>query len=287
MIVGVDARELGGKPTGVGAYLREILKRITLPPGTQKILFFRNDKPPLSADMDAESVVLQSPGGNLVWQQWKLRQEAARRGVQLLFSPANTLPWKFRGFQALTVHDISFFREPQWFSFRERFSRRLNTGFSLQRADRIYTVSEYVKQELISRFGIVEGKILVTPNGVNPAPFPAAGREALRQARGLQGVKIILFVGSVFNRRRVPLLIEALKHLDSSHRLVIIGENRTHPRQDLAAEAQRHNVLSQVELSFMKAHPMYTKQNLVTSMVTVLGCPIIQINQSPLISVNS
>ncbi|HSP05639.1 MAG TPA: glycosyltransferase family 1 protein [Acidobacteriota bacterium] len=248
MIVGVDARELEGKATGVGTYLREILRRLQLPEGAELQLFFRNSVPGGLEGIQATAVLLPSRGSNLQWQQWTLRREASRRKVSLLFSPANSLPWYFRGLQALTVHDLSFFHNPRWFSVRERISRQLNTSISLRHAARIYTVSEYVKQELISRFRIPPGRILVTPNGVAPVPEDPGAGERLRKAHGFSDDKIILYVGSVFNRRRLPVLIEAVKLLDASCRLVVIGENRTHPYQDLAAAARRHGVADRVRL---------------------------------------
>lgn len=242
MIVGVDARELEGKITGVGVYLREILSRVQLPAGTEMLLFFSKEVPEQVAALPGTSVVLASGGGNFLWQQWTLCREAARRGVNFLFSPAYSLPWHFRGRQAVTVHDISFFRFPQWFSLRERISRQINAAVSVRQADRIYAVSEFVKQEICSRFRIPSSRILVTPNGVSPKAVDPLRRERLRAAHGHANDRIVLYVGSIFNRRRLPVLIEAMKHLDASCKLVVIGENRTHPRQDLAAEARRHHV---------------------------------------------
>ena len=79
MIIGVDARELEGKATGVGTYLREILRRVQLPSGAELHLFFRNDAAEGLAGIPGARVVLRSGGGNLRWQQWTLCREASRR----------------------------------------------------------------------------------------------------------------------------------------------------------------------------------------------------------------
>jgi glycosyltransferase involved in cell wall biosynthesis len=238
MLIGVDARELEGKPTGVGMYLRNILDRISLPPGGRLLLYFRN-RIPENLPAHGEPVLLRAGGGNLLWQQWSLCRDLNRRKVRLFFSPANAVPWNYSGVNVMTIHDLSFFRYPQWFSFKERISRRLNTGRSIHKADRIYAVSPFAREELISRFNLDSTTVLVTPNGVAPHPADPERRTALRRTHGLQDSRLILFVGSIFNRRHVPLLIEATATLDASFRLVIIGENRTHPRQDLNALAVR------------------------------------------------
>jgi glycosyltransferase involved in cell wall biosynthesis len=150
--------------------------------------------------------------------------------------------------QAVTVHDISFFRFPQWFSTKERLSRQVNTSISLRQAERIYTVSEYVKREVAGKFRIPQNKILVTPNGVSLKAIDPVLRERLRSSLGLSDARIVLYVGSIFNRRRLPALIEAMKQLDPSYRLFLIGENRTHPVQDLSSEARRHGVFDRVKI---------------------------------------
>jgi glycosyltransferase involved in cell wall biosynthesis len=62
---------------------------------------------------------------------------------------------------------------------------------------------------------------------------------------------MVLFAGSLFNRRRLPDLIAAFaiasRDLPSS-RLVIAGEDRTWPPQDLAEVAAEHGVAGRTEL---------------------------------------
>lgn len=247
MIIGIDARELEGKMTGVGVYLREVLKRVQLPPNSQLLLFFRTGIPEAAAGLPGSHVVLSRGKSNFLWQQWILSRAASARGVQFLFSPGYSLPWHFHGRQAVTVHDISFFRRPEWFSVKERIARQLATSISIRQADRIYTVSDYVKGEIVERFRIPADRIAVTPNGVSVKATDPNRREQMRADHAYTNDKIVLYVGSIFNRRRLPVLIEALKHLGPQYRLIVIGENRTYPRVDLAAEARRHGVEQRIE----------------------------------------
>lgn len=247
MLIGVDARELEGKPTGVGVYLRNILERIALPKDTELLLYFRN-LIPKNLPACGAPVLLQADGGNLRWQQWTLARELNRRKVRLFFSPANTAPWSYRGISVMTVHDLSFFRHPEWFSRKERLSRKFNTRRSLRRAARVYAVSAPARDELAAQFPAISTALLVTPNGVAARSPDPERREALRREHGMQGSRLILFAGSLFNRRHLPELIEAVANLDASCRLVIIGENRTHPYQDLQALIGKLGVSDRVTL---------------------------------------
>ena len=61
---------------------------------------------------------------------------------------------------------------------------------------------------------------------------------------------MVLFVGSVFNRRRVPDLIAAFASATSDlpdARLVIVGGDRTWPAQDLPSVASAHGVQDRTE----------------------------------------
>jgi len=71
-------------------------------------------------------------------------------------------------------------------------------------------------------------------------------REMLRKSSGYEKAKLILYVGSIFQRRHLPVVIEALKALDENVKLAVIGENRTFPKLDLPAIAAQHGVASRV-----------------------------------------
>ncbi len=246
--IGIDARELEGKPTGVGVYLKGILQELQLPARTRLQLYFRNSVPESVSNINAEMIVLKSSNSNVAWQQWTLCREITNRNLNLFFSPANSLPWRFSGIQTLTVHDLSFFRYPFWFTAKERLSRQVNTSQSIRSADRIYTVSEFVKTEIVQRFEINAERIRVTPNGVSQCEIDFTMRNELRETRRLSKSKIILYTGSIFNRRHLPVLISALTHLDPSYVLIIVGENRTFPKIDLEQECEKCGVRNRVQI---------------------------------------
>jgi glycosyltransferase involved in cell wall biosynthesis len=247
-IIGIDARELEGKPTGVGVYLKGILQELEIPARSRLQLYFRNSIPESVSKINAEMIVLKTSNSNIAWQQWTLCRELSNRNVNLFFSPANSLPWRFSGIQTLTVHDLSFFRYPFWFTAKERLSRQINTCQSIRSADRVYTVSEFVKKEIVQRFGIKEERIVVTPNGVSQCEPDFTMRNVLRETRRLTNSKIILYTGSIFNRRHLPVLIAALAHLDPAYVLIVVGENRTFPKIDLEQEAEKIGVRNRVQI---------------------------------------
>jgi glycosyltransferase involved in cell wall biosynthesis len=248
MIIGIDGRELERKPTGVGMYLRNILERIQLPSGARLQLYFKTEIPQDLKGIHAEPILLESQDSNIVWQQRKLSPYLRDQDVQLLFSPANSSVWFFKGINVMTIHDLSYFRYPEWFTLKERASRRMNTYVSLRQANRIYVISNYVGKEIEKRFGVPFGRIVLTSCGVSKKTCNPDRRDALRKTYGHENDKIVLFVGSIFNRRHIPEIIHAMRELETNVKFIVIGENRTYPHQDLRAMVNELHLETRVKL---------------------------------------
>jgi glycosyltransferase involved in cell wall biosynthesis len=142
----------------------------------------------------------------------------------------------------VTIHDVSFSAHPEWFSFREGIRRRVLTKLSARRATTIVTVSDFSAEEIANAYGVPPGNIHVIRHGVTHVP----------RASPVPREPLVLFVGSIFNRRHVPELMAAVRQLlphVRDLRLVIAGENRTKPRQDLGEEAARLKIAAVTELA--------------------------------------
>jgi glycosyltransferase involved in cell wall biosynthesis len=132
----------------------------------------------------------------------------------------------------LTIHDVSFAAHPEWFSWREGTRRRVIARLAARRARRVVTVSNFSKDEIRRHLHVGEDGIDVIYSGVRPFPFPSPARHT--------DAAIVLFVGSIFNRRHVPELIDGFGRLAQRRptaRLEIVGDNRTHPHLDIDALA--------------------------------------------------
>ena len=239
--IGIDARELLGDTTGVGRYLGELLLRWAARPDAASRQFLLYTPAPLALSFaTALPRVLGGSRGTL-WEQTTLAAAVARDKPDVFFAPAYTAPLRLAPPLAVTIHDASFSRHPEWFSFREGTRRRLLTRSAARRAKIVLTVSNFSAREIQELYGVPAGRIDVVHNGVSPRPAPmSTAREPL-----------VLYTGSIFNRRRLPDLIAAFSRTLQAvpkGRLVIVGANRTFPYQDLAAVAQKLGVTARVEI---------------------------------------
>jgi glycosyltransferase involved in cell wall biosynthesis len=231
MRVAIDARELVGKPTGVGRYLAGLLREWASGRSSHghEMLVYAH-RPIESVPGLPQTLVLPGSGGTL-WEQRDLARAIERDKVDVLFSPAYSTPLFTRTPRVVALHDISFAARPEWFSWREGLRRRVLAKRAAAAARTVVTISEFSKAEIATRFGVASSKIHVIPPGID-API------ATRSDEGRPSDANVLFVGSIFNRRHVPELIDAFSQLASRHpevRLHLVGDNRSHPYLDVAA----------------------------------------------------
>ena len=234
MRIAVDVRELCGRPTGVGRYLAGLLQAWSGNADAQRHewALFAHAGPTLPGRWAEQFHLVQGAGGTR-WEQVSL--PAALRGVRpdVLFAPGYTAPLTVAAPLVLTVHDVSFFAHPEWFSFREGTRRRWLTAWSARRARTVITDSDFSRDEIAKHIGIRASRVKVIPLGIERRP------ESRIADSGSEREPVVLFVGSIFERRRVDRLIEAFDAVVDAvpqARLEIVGENRTrHPRLDLDA----------------------------------------------------
>ena len=256
MRIGVDARELCGRPTGVGRYLAGLLREWSVDAGARRHEFVLYAHEAIGMALDTRRFPTRTvPGsGGTWWEQLQLPAAIARDHLDVWFAPAYSAPLTLSIPIVAAIHDVSFFAHPEWFAVKEGARRRLVVGRTAAQARAIVTISEFSRGEIVERVGVSADKVHVIPPGLPravahpPTPTPR-----------------VLFVGSIFNRRHVPDLIRAFAPIARAHplaRLDIVGDNRTLPVEDidsviahaaLEAQARWHRYASDDQLAELYA----------------------------------
>ena len=145
MRIAVDVRELCGRPTGVGRYLAGLLDAWSDNATAQRHQWtlYAHARPPLPSPWHERLRVIGG-GGGTAWEQTSLaRALGGAERPDVLFAPGYTAPLTVPAPLVLTIHDVSFFAHPEWFSFREGTRRRILTAWSARRARRVITDSRF------------------------------------------------------------------------------------------------------------------------------------------------
>lgn len=254
MRIGVDARELQGRPTGVGRYLRGLLRNWPPDAGDELILYFNGPAPhdPVLANARMALRPLGSqPARGLRWQEGRLPAAVRRDRLDVFFAPAYACPLSLSVPRVTTIHDLSFFSQPEDFTALDGLRRRILVGLSLGASRRILTDSDFTRREIVGRRPDTDGRVDVIPLGADDDLPPGPPRAEARERLGIAG-SYLVSVGSILNRRRLPALLQGMALVARSHPSVlldVVGENRTHPKLDLSRIVERLRLRERVRFS--------------------------------------
>ena len=164
---------------------------------------------------------------NLGWMAASLPLAVRGAGLDVFHAPAYTAPlWGVHP-QALTIHDVSYERKPEWNAYRNDRVRRAFYRRAALAADRIVTDSAFSRDEIAAAYGIAAEKIAVVPLAAATA-FRPGGFDPSRAPAGVDQ-PYALHVGDLHVRRNLDTALDAVLTLrkgGSPIRLVCAGVDR-------------------------------------------------------------
>ena len=125
--------------------------------------------------------------------------------------------------------DISYLRFPELFRARDLLQLKLMTSYSVQRARKILTISEFSKREIIEHYKYPSENIEVTYPGINRK----MKEQVLELGENSQNrilhkhqidTRFILFAGTLQPRKNIERLVAAYERLKNDVQLVIVGK---------------------------------------------------------------
>jgi glycosyltransferase involved in cell wall biosynthesis len=236
MRIGIDARELAGRVTGVGRYLSGLLSEWAATGAASRHEFVLYAHAPISSvPAPFETRVLPGATGTW-WQQIVLPAAARKDRLDVFLAPQYSAPLLLNVPTVVVIYDVSFAAHPEWFRVREGLRLRTLARSSARRACAVVTISDFSFREIHEHLGVSDRRIHIIPPGV---PVRAASAPSPRREPKL------LYVGSIFNRRNIPALVSAFASVARARpdaTLDIVGDNRTYPFEDIAALVERQNL---------------------------------------------
>jgi len=114
----------------------------------------------------------------------------------------------------VTIHDLSFMRRPEMFTFRDRALLETGVPLAVRRADRIIVPSHHAQADLLDIFNVTPERVRVTYEGVGERfrPLPQGVIKTVRRTYGLDR-PYILTVGNLQPRKNIRRLLSAWSQL--------------------------------------------------------------------------
>ncbi|SDK26268.1 Glycosyltransferase involved in cell wall bisynthesis [Nonomuraea maritima] len=181
-----------------------------------------------SADVITGPVSITHRASRLAWEQTGLPLLARRAGADVIHAPYYSIPLASGLPTVVTVHDVTWFTEPDR-SPRASFFRSA-TRTAVRVARRVIVPSKATRDELVRVLDADPTRIDVAYHGVDHTQFHPPSDDEVRRAAlrcGLHDRPYVAFLGALDPRKNVPNLIRgfaaAVRHLESPPALVIGG----------------------------------------------------------------
>jgi glycosyltransferase involved in cell wall biosynthesis len=221
-----------GETGGMEVYARELIPALiaVAPPGMRFTAFINREAAeagggPWGELLPAVTVPVRARS-RVQWvlgEQMLLPGLAARGGVELMHSLANTAPLRGRFHRVVTIHDVIYLRFPEAHSgIRERGLRVLVPS-AVRRSDRVIADSQSTRQDLIQLLGVRSDIIDVVPLGLGSVrrelPLPEA---EVRARFDLGNRRVVLTLSAKRPHKNLAALIGAISRIPAEQRPIIV-----------------------------------------------------------------
>jgi len=231
----VDATAVPADRGGVGRYVDGLVTSLAQAGADLAIACQRADaerygRMAPSATVVAGPAAIAHRPARLAWEQTGLPLVAQQVAAEVVHSPHYTMPLRAGRPVVVTIHDATFFTEPDLHTSVKGTFFRSATRTALRRAARCVVPSKATRDELIRILDADATLIDVAYHGVDQQTFhvPADDEKQRVQARlGLAGQPYIAFLGMLEPRKNVPGLVrgwvKAVSERSDAPALVLAG----------------------------------------------------------------
>jgi glycosyltransferase involved in cell wall biosynthesis len=221
---------------GIGWFTYETLKRITQnhPEHEFFFIFDRAYDPDFVFGKNVTPIVAWPPARHpllfVYWFEITIPHILRKIKADAFISPDAYLSLRAKTPTLLVIHDLNFEHYPEYIPQPARFHYKWFTPKFAHRADRIATVSQYSKSDIVEQYDVSPQKIDVVYNGANSLYQPIEEQEKIRiKEQFTQGHDYFIFIGALNPRKNLANLFTAfnafkIKHQSSEMKLLVVGE---------------------------------------------------------------
>lgn len=243
MIIGIDtSRAFLKRRTGIEEYSYQVIKHLCdeLSHDVEVVLYVRKK---LSfahgrVDLKGPDIDFELPKNWTVrglwaprfWTQIGLSLEMLFHTPDVLFVPAHTVPLIHPKKTIVTIHGLEYEFCKEAYSFWERAYMHYSIMFSCQVASTVVCVSENTKRDVMSFYGVSEGKIRVVSEGYERQSTNNSQQITVSDQQSTQKPEkpYLLFIGRLEERKNIVRIIEAFEMLKEKyqipHELLLVGK---------------------------------------------------------------
>ena len=243
-----DGRFLSLFHAGIGRYSNELLKSLLKLDKTQKYTLLVLSKTDPDRELlralnerDEPAEVIETSARHYSFaEQTAFLSLIKKIRPDLVHFPHFNHPLLYRGDFVVTIHDLTLSNYSERGNFIKRFIYKKVINSATQKSKKIFTVSNYVKSQLIKDFSLPIDKVIVTYNGIDSKFTKITNPKTLERSEhyGLKG-PYVLSVGQWRSHKNLLRLVEAFKKA--------VEKTQKYPNLKLAFVGRKEDKYPQLE----------------------------------------
>jgi glycosyltransferase involved in cell wall biosynthesis len=211
----LDATAVPANRAGVGRYVDSLVPALVTAGVELSLVCQHSDAEHYATLAPQARIIPGAPAlarrpARLAWEQTVLPRIARRANVDVLHCPHYTMPLHSPGPVVVTIHDATFFSQPQTHTKVKGPFFRSATRTALRRAARCVVPSLATRDELVRLLNADPARMNVAYHGVDRSTFRIptdAEKKQVRSSLGLSDRPYIAFLSTLQPRKNVPNLI--------------------------------------------------------------------------------
>jgi glycosyltransferase involved in cell wall biosynthesis len=249
MRIAIDVRKY--HDFGIGTYIRNLVRLLgRIDRETEYVLLCRPQDRDIIAPPEGKFRLVPEPSPPYsISEQFRIPVALRREHIDLFHAPHYVLPPLIHCRSVVTIHDCIHLMFPQYLPNRFAYAyAKAQLWTAAQRSDRILTVSETSKLDILRRFHVPADKVTVVYNAIDERLAIPPDPEEFERVRARYQLKdpFALYVGNIKPHKNLERLIDAFHELRQeaafeSLKLVIIGDEITR-YQGLRRAVHRHKL---------------------------------------------
>ncbi|GAA0091496.1 glycosyltransferase family 1 protein [Paraclostridium bifermentans] len=231
MRIGIDARPLIEKKTGIGYYLQYLLENILKNDKENQYFLFSDRKVYFECEKYKNLHVVIDNDSNMkqtLWYLLRTNKLCKEYEIDIFWGTQHVLPLGLRKQKTvLTMHDLVAFDFKETMSTYNKIINQLFIPKSLNKADKIITVSKSTKERLNYHFPkINRDKVKVIYEDVVVSNDYSKVDKQKFEDLGIKNKEYLMFLGTIEPRKNIKTLIKAFENInkETGLKLVICGK---------------------------------------------------------------
>lgn len=222
------------KLDGIGWFTYQVVKRWVLnnPDVEFYFLFDRPYDASFIFSQNVKPIVVQPPARHpflwYIWYEWMIPRELNKINPDVFISLDTYTTTRWKGRKITAIHDIAFALFDGHLDRLTEMFLRYYTPKYIALSEKIITVSNSTKNDLIQFYHCPEDKIVVSNNAASDLYKPLSkDRISNFKNEHTQSCDYFIFVGSIHPRKNIVRLLKAFEYFknsrESTTKLVLIG----------------------------------------------------------------